>query len=126
MTVLSALSICLLKEAGKGEFEMTRLKCSVKNCMYNEDKLCAKSDIMVGGQDASKPNETRCDSFRERTDSMTNSVGQAREETSVGCHAQNCRFNQDCKCHADEIGIAGSNACCCSETECASFDCQCK
>ena len=79
MTVLSALSICLLKEAGKGEFEMTRLKCSVKNCMYNEDKLCAKSDI-----------------------------------------------NQDCKCHADEIGIAGSNACCCSETECASFDCQCK
>ena len=43
---------------------MTRLKCSVKNCMYNEEQLCSKSDIMVGGQDASKPNETRCDSFR--------------------------------------------------------------
>ena len=99
---------------------MTRLKCSVKNCMYNEDHLCAKNDIMVGGQDASKPNETRCDSFRERTDSMSNSVGSAKPETSVGCHAQNCRFNEDCKC------IAGSNACCCSETECASFDCQCK
>ena len=105
---------------------MIRLKCSVKNCMYNEEQLCSKSDIMVGGQDASKPNETRCDSFRERSESMTNSTGTARPETSVGCHAENCRFNQGCQCQAEEIGIAGSNACCCSETECASFDCQCK
>ncbi len=105
---------------------MTRLRCTVTNCMYNDDRLCAKSDIMVGGQDAGKPNETCCESFRERSESMTNSVQHGTPETSVGCHAENCRFNEDCKCHADEIGIAGSNACCCAETECASFDCKCK
>lgn len=105
---------------------MTRLKCTVTNCAYYDDKLCAKSDIMVGGQGADKPNETCCESFRERSESMTNSVQHGTPDTNVGCHAENCRFNEDCKCHADEIGIAGSNACCCAETECASFDCQCK
>lgn len=105
---------------------MTRLKCSVENCMYNQDKLCAKGDIMVGGQEAVKPNETCCESFRERTGSMTNSTAQASEEISVKCHATKCRFNENCMCSAEEIGIAGSNACTCSETECASFECHCK
>ena len=57
---------------------------------------------------------------------MTNSVGHACEDTDVKCHATNCGFNQNCKCQAEEIGIAGSNACTCGETECASFDCHCK
>lgn len=105
---------------------MTQLKCSVKNCMYNDEQLCSKGDIMIGGQDASKPNETRCESFRERTGSMTNSVGHPSREIEVGCQATNCRFNENCKCSANEIGIAGSNACSCAETECASFECQCK
>lgn len=105
---------------------MTNLKCSVRNCAYNDDCLCCREDIMIGGQDAGKSSETCCESFRERTESMTNSVKQGTPETSVGCHAHNCRFNEDCKCHANEIGIAGSRACCCAETQCASFDCECK
>ena len=105
---------------------MTRLRCSARNCMYNDDQLCSRSDIEIGGQDASRPNETRCESFKERSGSMTNSVGQASEDTDVKCHATNCDFNENCKCHAEEIGIAGSNACTCGETECASFDCHCK
>lgn len=104
---------------------MTRLKCSVKNCTHNDDCLCAENNITVGGQSADKPKETCCESFQERSGRMTNAVEHGTPETSVGCHARNCRFNEDCKCQADEIGIAGSNACCCAETECASFDCQC-
>lgn len=105
---------------------MTRLKCAVRNCMYNEDQLCAKGDIVIGGQDAKVPNETCCESFRERNGSATNSVGHADKEISVKCHATNCQFNEDCKCSAKEIGIAGSNACACAETECASFECNCR
>ncbi len=104
---------------------MTRLKCSAMNCMYNEDHLCSRNDIEIGGQGASRPNETCCESFQERS-GMTNSIGHATEDTDVKCHATNCGFNEDCKCHAKEIGIAGSNACTCGETECASFDCHCK
>lgn len=105
---------------------MTQLKCSAKNCMYNQDQLCARGDITIGGQDASKPNETSCESFQERTGSATNSVGHAKEDINVRCNACNCDFNEDCKCCADSIGIAGSNACSCGETECASFDCRYK
>ena len=105
---------------------MTRLKCSARNCMYNEDQLCSRNDIEIGGQNASRPNETQCESFQERRGSMTNSVGHACEDTDVKCHATNCGFKENCKCHAEEIGIAGSNACTCGETECASFDCHCK
>ena len=102
---------------------MTQLKCSVKNCMYNEEQLCSKGDITIGGQDASKPNETCCESFRERSGNMMNSIGQPSKEISVRCQATNCDFNEGCKCNAKEIGIAGSNACSCGETECASFCC---
>lgn len=107
---------------------MTQLKCSVKNCMYNDndDQLCSKGDIMIGGQSATASNETRCESFQERRSSATNSVGSPRESIKVGCKAENCVFNEACKCSAQEIGIAGSNACNCTETECASFECKCK
>ncbi len=103
---------------------MTTLNCSVKNCMYNEDRLCAKGNITVGGQTAAKPNETRCESFRERTGSMTNAVGRPSKEIDVRCYASKCDFNEACKCCAARIGIAGSGACSCAETECASFDCR--
>lgn len=102
---------------------MTQLKCSVKNCMYNDDQLCSKGDIMIGGQSATASNETRCESFKERTGSATNAVGSASKNIQVGCKAENCIYNEDCKCSAQEIGIAGSNACSCAETECASFEC---
>ena len=106
---------------------MTQLKCSVRSCMYNENEgnLCSKGDIMIGGNSATASNETRCESFKERRGSASNSVGSPSEKIEVGCKAENCVFNEECKCSAQSIGIAGSNACSCAETECASFECQC-
>lgn len=106
---------------------MTQLKCSVRNCTYNADELCAKGDIMVGGKSATASNETRCESFKERTESASNAVGDSGyENIDVGCMATECVFNEERKCSAEEIGIAGSNACSCAETECASFACTSK
>lgn len=105
---------------------MTQLKCSVKNCMYNSAQLCSKGDIMIGGNSATASNETRCESFQERNGSASNSTKSASNSIEVGCQAAKCRFNENCRCSAKEIGIAGSNACSCAETECASFECNCK
>jgi hypothetical protein len=43
----------------------------------------------------------------------------------VACDVCNCSFNENRKCGAEHIGIAGGNACNCQETECASFMCNC-
>lgn len=103
---------------------MTQLKCSVETCMYNDEHLCAKGDIMVGGQSATVPNETRCESFKERTGSASNSAGSASREIQVKCKAEKCVFNKELRCSAQEIGIAGRSACSPAETECASFECK--
>lgn len=105
---------------------MTRLKCTVHNCMYNSEELCSKGDIMIGGKSATRGNETCCESFKERRESASNAVGHPSKNIDVDCEATKCVFNEDCKCHAEEIGIAGSRACTCAETECASFECACR
>ncbi|MBP7386518.1 MAG: DUF1540 domain-containing protein, partial [Lachnospiraceae bacterium] len=43
--------------------------------------------------------------------------------SDVTCEAVNCKFNEGRKCHAKDIQVAGTNACTCMETECASFCC---
>lgn len=105
---------------------MTQLKCSAQTCMYNEDHYCCKGDIMVEGRDAMEPSATCCGSFRERTgENTTNAMEHPSRMIDVDCEAEKCVFNDDCKCTAQEIGIAGSHACNCQDTECASFECEC-
>lgn len=103
---------------------MTQLKCSAQTCIYNKDHYCSKGDIMVEGKDAKEPSGTCCGSFRERTrENASNTVGHPSRTIDVDCEAVKCIFNDDCKCTADEIGIMGSHACDCQDTECGSFRC---
>lgn len=102
---------------------MTNLDCSVRNCLFNESKRCCKGDIKVGGEEASKPDETCCGSFKERArDVYSNVSGQPSDRIDVKCVATNCRFNESWKCSASHIGIAGSSAKRWEETECSSFE----
>lgn len=103
---------------------MTQLDCSVTNCKYNEDHCCCKDNIQVDGRTARTSNETCCGSFVERTtDAVSNSNLEPKKPTNVECKAENCNYNENCKCHANSIDIQGHNACCCGETECATFCC---
>ena len=45
---------------------MTKLECSVTNCLHNTDNCCCKHAIVVDGCDAKEAYETCCGSFRER------------------------------------------------------------
>ncbi len=105
---------------------MTQLKCSAQTCMYNEDRYCSKGDIMVEGRDAKDPSGTCCASFRERNENTArNSMEHPSRNIEVDCEAEHCVFNEECKCTAREIGIAGSHAAQSEDTECASFECRC-
>ena len=104
---------------------MTRLDCSVTNCHFNEDRCCCKGDIVVDGKEAKRAQGTCCASFREkRGDSARNAVNEPDKNIEVDCQACNCVHNEDCKCAADHIGIGGSGACKCGETEGMTFCCK--
>ena len=76
---------------------MTKLDCNVVSCSYNENKLCKRDNITVGGMQAKKPSETVCESFYPRgTNTMTNMDGKgASKETNVACNAVTCMYNDN-------------------------------
>lgn len=101
---------------------MTELRCTVQTCMYNKDYYCALKSITVGGSSAKKPEETSCDSFRERKEgSYSNALGEATATSQIDCKAIDCMYNNDCRCHAGKINVEGNHACTAKETECATF-----
>lgn len=104
---------------------MTRLDCSVVKCIYNADNQCGKGDIMVDGKTAVTSRDTCCSSFKEKKEGCgCNSAGHPKDNIKVDCKATNCIYNKDCECSANHIGIAGREACVCTDTECASFNCK--
>ena len=104
---------------------MTNLDCSVVTCLYNRDNACCLDSIHVDGSDARITEETCCKSFTEKNGgSAMNSAAEPKKPTDVACEAASCIYNEDCRCDAEHIGIAGRDACCCSQTECASFRCK--
>ncbi len=110
--------------AAQKEANMADLKCAVENCSYNEQHLCSKGDIMVGGQKACCCGETCCEIFtqrREGTDSFKSSVVHPSKTISIDCEAVKCMYNSNYKCHADHVDIKGCGACDCRGTECATF-----
>ena len=98
---------------------MTLLDCAVTGCAYNEDRCCCKGNIKVEGSEAVHQNETCCGSFVERGEKSCgcNVKEHESKKIDVACEACNCTFNENKKCSADHIGIAGGNACSCGETE---------
>ena len=103
---------------------MAELKCSVENCTYNDQHLCCKGDIMVGGRHASSCDETCCESFvprREGQDTFKNSTSHPCNTISSDCKAGQCEYNSDYKCTAGLVDICGCGACDCSGTACATF-----
>lgn len=106
---------------------MTILRCSATTCMYNKEELCSKGEINVIGDNASIASETSCGSFRERgSSSAQNSAaeGCGCEKISIDCAARKCTYNEDCRCTAAAIDVAGDGACDCHDTRCSTFECK--
>ena len=104
---------------------MPELKCSVQNCMHNQNYYCNLDSIRVGGDQAKNPSDTCCDSFEERkSGTFTNASMEASPLSTIDCKAQECCYNENCKCNAGKISVEGGGACSCEETECATFQCR--
>lgn len=104
---------------------MTTLKCSATTCIYNEDHLCSRGEIDVMGAGAHRADETSCGSFRERSEgSASNRTGCGCHEIQIECKAHHCTYNEDCKCTADAIHVAGEHAADSHQTECSTFQCK--
>ena len=101
---------------------MPALSCSAMTCVYNQNELCSKGDIRVGGSGAKSSMETCCESFKERQGtSASNSMGTPSANTDIRCEAEHCQYNQNCCCSADHVDVSGAAACRCEETECTTF-----
>ena len=103
---------------------MAELKCAVENCAYNEQRLCSKGDIMVGGKSACQSEETCCESFlqgREGHESFKSALNHPSKTISIDCEAVKCVYNSNYKCIADHVDITGQGANKSKETTCATF-----
>ncbi len=103
---------------------MAELKCGVESCVYNEEQLCSKGDIMVGGKHACSCNDTCCESFvckRPGADAYTSALSHPSMVISIDCEAVKCIYNSNYKCVAEHVDIRGPKACECKETVCATF-----
>lgn len=106
---------------------MPELKCTVDTCLHNKEFLCDLAEIKVDGQSAKDAEATKCASFKERVgNTYSNRVSQASPITEITCQAVECKYNDHCNCEAGKISVEGSNACHSCDTECASFDCECR
>ena len=105
---------------------MAMLACSAQKCVYNDGMYCSKGDIKVGGENATRVQETCCTDFTERTtQGAKSSMGSASQKINVACEACHCVYNDEHKCTAGQIGIVGAGACTCEQTECGTFKCNC-
>lgn len=100
---------------------MNNLMCSVNTCTYNENNLCCRESIKVGGKNTITANFTSCESFRRKEGQLNNDVQSPNNLLSVVCEAINCKYNNEKICEAKSISIEGSYALSDIQTECATF-----
>ena len=101
---------------------MTELGCSVRNCLHNADGCCCKREILVDGYEAKEAFETCCASFDEAKEGLFSNLFQTPEtRLTIECDAVRCRYNEDNRCQATRVDIAGDGAADSMETRCATF-----
>ena len=101
---------------------MTRLECSVKNCVHNADDCCCRGAILVDGQQAKTAEGTCCASFDESKGGLFKNLFKTPEtKLTVACDAVQCAYNRENRCEAGAICICGDGACGCEETRCRTF-----
>ncbi|MBQ5882960.1 MAG: DUF1540 domain-containing protein [Clostridia bacterium] len=107
------------------------IKCSVTDCIYNDNVCCTSSAIKINGEDAKTSVQTRCDTFSTKQGIMSSILSAADNtgSTKINCKAIHCRYNDDTKCTLESIDVGCTcDPCNCSsasETVCNSFKHNC-
>lgn len=107
---------------------MPNLRCSAQNCMYNQQKYCARNRIHVQGCEALIEEETQCGTFKldqgEKKDYLTEFArfNEANEHLSINCDCEQCVYNEKELCRKEHVKISGMNAQNRQQTICESFE----
>ena len=107
---------------------MTILTCHATKCFYNEQNLCSKGDIEITGDQAHRADETSCSSFRDRSTAGIMNCEAPHcgcDKININCKAQECTYNDQCRCTASAIDVTGCSTDGCNETKCNTFSCKC-
>lgn len=105
---------------------MNRVECEVSTCMHFDKNLCMLNKIRVEGPSAHDREQTCCMSFSEKLSGGQNAVGMpnnATQDTGINCKADNCSYNDNCKCTANLVKVTNChpNVSAKCDTHCATF-----
>ena len=101
---------------------MNNLMCSVNTCTHNKDNLCCRESIGIAGKNTITANFTSCEIFRRKDGGFTNSIETPKSTLNIVCEAENCIYNNNQKCEANNVSIEGSYALSEIQTECGTFE----
>jgi hypothetical protein len=102
---------------------MAKINCYSTKCNKNKYGYCTASNINVVGENAHSKNETICSSYEDGNmfmNAISNinifSVGTNNNNTAVYCEVNNCFYNKNGSCRAENLSlkpndINGSTAC---------------
>ncbi|MBQ3422273.1 MAG: DUF1540 domain-containing protein, partial [Romboutsia sp.] len=90
---------------------MNKINCSAENCSHNSQGICYANRINVGGQGTTDASETCCGSFLDRKhySTLTNNTNDDGPCDSIICTAENCTYNNNKLCTANNIQVCGDN-----------------
>ena len=108
---------------------MTKLKCDVFNCVFQQEEYCTRSHIKVIGERAKNVDETSCGSFHREERVDRNNIyttefaefGTINRSLSVNCESINCMYNRNELCIAEKIKIGNKRAKRDLDTKCETF-----
>lgn len=101
---------------------MADLICKAGKCIHNKSDCCCKGDIMVGGKQVARVDDTCCTSFSaKKNESYTSALENPTHTINVDCEVENCMHNEKCSCSATHVDITGDQACECTQTCCGTF-----
>lgn len=108
---------------------MPRLKCTAKNCLYNQSSYCTRNRIHVQGTYAIEDEDTQCGTFKMCDNCPEGALkleiaylDDGNEHLSINCDCINCKFNENELCHKDIVKISGLKAQTRQDTACESFE----
>ena len=104
---------------------MTKVKCGVDTCSYNQQGGCYVSEINVGGKGATNEALTCCGTFLNKQvySNLAGYTCMRGEADTVLCRVDTCKHNGEGLCTLKEIQVgAKGGANIYTETECLSYD----
>ena len=100
---------------------MTKLDCTVTNCLHNADNCCCKQAIIVDGHGAHDCSETCCGFDENKEGAFKNVFKTPESRLEIDCEAINCIYNEGRHCQAEHINVSGDGASRAEHTQCATF-----